>query len=84
MARINQRLAEDESLVGSLTRSIERYVAERESIEPLGSSVYPGGGPHKVKCLHAHVAHELITGDNPIGRIALDVLGWSDPSEPCA
>jgi hypothetical protein len=27
-----------------------------------------------VKCLHAHVAHELATGDDEIGRWALDRL----------
>ena len=33
-----------------------------------------GGTRVGVKCLHAHVAHELATGDDPVGRWALDQL----------
>ncbi|MEM6552508.1 MAG: DUF501 domain-containing protein [Planctomycetota bacterium] len=28
--------------------------------------------PHALKCLHAHVAHQLATGQNPIGRFIMD------------
>lgn len=36
-----------------------------------------GGMPSRVKCLHALVAHELATGKNPIGKIALEMLNIS-------
>ena len=36
-----------------------------------------------IKCLHAHVAHFLASGDNPIGRWALDAAGACRPELPC-
>ena len=49
----------------------------------LGGGPGAGGMPDRVKCLHVHVAHELATGDNPIGRIALErILPMACP-EPC-
>ncbi len=42
-----------------------------------------GGARAGVKCLHAHYAHEVATGSNPVGQL---VAGWIEPldcNEPC-
>jgi len=83
MADMNSRLASDPDLSALLQASVETYVEKREEIEPLGAKGYPGGGPGRVKCLHAHVAHHLMSGDNPVGEAALEHLGWRDPQVPC-
>ena len=54
-----------------------RYGAERDAaIAPDHSGPRPSGGVGGtrvgVKCLHAHVAHHLATGDDEIGRWTLE------------
>lgn len=83
MADINSRLVSDEVFRSDLKSSTERYLSARDAILVLEARDHPGGGPERVKCLHAHVAHQLISGDNPIGRYVMDVLKWSEPTEPC-
>ena len=57
----------------------ERYARERDAAIPAGH-VGPrptggvGGTRTGVKCLHAHVAHTLAGGDDPVGRWALDAI----------
>ncbi|MGH2768737.1 MAG: DUF501 domain-containing protein, partial [Actinomycetota bacterium] len=67
MSGFNRRLAENQQLRSSLVLSTQRYLARRDAIEPLGRPAHPGGGPDRVKCLHAHTAQHLVTGDNPVG-----------------
>lgn len=83
MAGLNERLKTDERMRADLARSTKNYVARRDSLGPLGQAGHPGGGPDHVKCLHAHTAHHLITGDNPVGRAVLAELGWREPARPC-
>ncbi len=83
MAELNRRLVEDPEFHAALRRSTEDLVARRNELDTLGPTVHPGGGPDRVKCLHAHVAHYLATGDNPAGAEALQQLGWQDPARPC-
>jgi hypothetical protein len=57
----------------------ERYAAERDAaIDPAHVGPRPSGGVGGtragVKCLHAHVAHALAGGDDPVGRWALGHL----------
>jgi hypothetical protein len=63
----------------------EAYLARRDAIEPLGTTVTAGGMPDRVKCLHVLVAHALAAGPgvNPLGDEALDRIGewWADG--PC-
>lgn len=52
------------------------YAAERDAlVDPQHTGPRPSGGVGGtrvgVKCLHAHVAHELATGSDPVGRWAL-------------
>lgn len=60
-----------------LAATHERYEAERTAAIPdehIGPRPYGGVGGTRigVKCLHAHVAHLLATGDDPVGQWALD------------
>jgi hypothetical protein len=82
IARINESLAGDPRLRAELEDSTKRMLAARDAIERLEDRGHPGGLEH-VKCLHAHAAHHLVTGDNPVGRAVLDELDWTDPTEPC-
>lgn len=63
----------DDEVIAAIHR---RYEAERDSAIPAGyTGPRPSGGVggtrRGVKCLHAHVAHELATGDDEIGRWTL-------------
>ncbi|MEU6999608.1 DUF501 domain-containing protein [Nonomuraea sp. NPDC046570] len=91
MREMQDRLAEDPELAAAYQAAHEDYVARRdkaaeeEGMAPLPRDMQSTGGmPHRVKCLHALVAHELaVPGSNPFGRQALDALGewWSEG--PC-
>lgn len=83
MAELNERLQRDSQLHREMARSTERYVQRRDEIDPLGPIGHPGGGPDRIKCLHAHVAHHLVTAENPAGQLALEQLEWTDPKSPC-
>lgn len=53
---------------------------------PLDKRGHPGGGGlpgGRIKCLHAHTGHHLISGDNPAGAQALAALHWVEPRTPC-
>ncbi|MGI8775735.1 MAG: DUF501 domain-containing protein [Actinomycetota bacterium] len=84
MAELNRRLAGDASLSARLTGSLERLQSRRDQhavIEDAGAP--PGGGPDKVKCLHAHVAQELAQPGNPVGALTLSGTGWPDCRQAC-
>lgn len=83
MAQMNDSLSSDPELREKLRSSTTSYIRARDSIDPLGASGHPGGGPERVKCLHAHTAHYLVTADNPVGEAVMRELDWSDPEAPC-
>ena len=84
MAGLNERLGSDAGLVARLGNDIDRYRARRDSHEVVeGGGGPPGGGPDRVKCLHAHVAHELPDPPNAAGGLALAATGYPDCREPC-
>jgi uncharacterized protein len=61
----------------------ERYAAERDATiaaDHQGPRPHGGVGGTRtgVKCLHAHVAHALAGGNDPVGRWALDRLSKID------
>jgi hypothetical protein len=85
MREMTGRLAEDPELAQAYQAAHESYLAERDSLESLGTQVSAGGMPGRVKCLHVHVAHALALGPgvNPFGDEVLDQLGdWWTPG-PC-
>jgi hypothetical protein len=90
MASFNERLAVEPDLARALQAGTASYIARREAAggsgAPLRSVGHPGGGGTpggRVKCLHAHTAHQLMSGDNPAGAAVLAELGWVEPTTPC-
>ena len=76
MRDMSERLQEDEELAAAYRRAHESYLAERDAIEPLGTTFTGGGMPDRVKCLHVVMAHSLAKGRgvNPFGDEALAIL----------
>lgn len=83
MSELNEHLSGDSEMRTQLAASIRRYVKRRDALERLAATGHPGGGPERVKCLHAHTAHQLVTEDNPVGKAVLQELSWTDPDQPC-
>jgi len=76
MREMTERLATDQELAQAYRRAHESYLAERDAIEPLGTTFSGGGMPDRVKCLHVVMAHSLAKGRgvNPFGDEALAIL----------
>ena len=84
MGPLNASLAQDEALRARLKGALTRLLARREKHAHLvDSGAPPGGGPDKVKCLHAHLAHELSDPPNPVGALTLSQVGWPDCRVTC-
>lgn len=84
MTSLNERLTAGSTLRQRLAAAIASYRAERDRLEPIDDrGSVPGGGPDRVKCVHAHLAHELAFGDGPVGSLAIADAGWPDCREPC-
>lgn len=84
MEKVNEGLTHDHGLRERLIAAIARLKARRDEHEVIeDSGAPPGGGPDKVKCLHSHVAQELVQRVNPIGASILAETGWPDCAEPC-
>jgi hypothetical protein len=84
MSDLNERLSRDGALRRRLTDAIESYRRSRDRhavIDDKGAP--PGGGPDRVKCLHAHVAHQIATRRNPVGALAITATEWPDCIAPC-
>lgn len=62
MRGMTERLATDERLAGNYREAHERYLAERNAIEDLGTDFSGGGMPERVKCLHVLMAYSLAEG----------------------
>ena len=80
MRRMTAALDEDADLAAAYRRAHESYLAERDAVEPLGTTFSGGGMPDRVKCLHVLMAHSLAKGRgvNPLGDQALAMLA-DDP-----
>ncbi len=76
MREMTERLKSDPDVAAEYRRAHEAYLAERDAIEPLGTTFSGGGMPDRVKCLHVLIAHSLAKGRgvNPFGDQALAVL----------
>ena len=73
------RRAEAEVDADALARAHQAYAAERNAhLDPSHPGPRPSGGVGGtrtgVKCLHAHFAHLLAGGDDPVGRWVQDRL----------
>jgi hypothetical protein len=76
MREMTERLGQDAALAEAYQRAHESYLAERDAIEPLGTTFSGGGMPDRVKCLHVLIAHSLAKGPgvNPLGDEAVALL----------
>ena len=76
MRAMSERLNAEPAVAAAYRRAHESYLAERDAIEPLGTTFSGGGMPDRVKCLHVLIAHSLAKGHgvNPFGDEALAVL----------
>lgn len=76
MADMAQRLHSDPDLAACYRAAHESFLADRDAIEPLGTTFSGGGMPERVKCLHVLIAHALAKGRgvNPFGDEALAIL----------
>ena len=85
MREMTERLATDPDLAARYQTAHDAYLARRDEIEPLGTSVTAGGMPTRVKCLHVLVAHSLAAGPgvNPFGDEALALIGDWSADGPC-
>lgn len=84
MAELSRRSGEDPQLRARMGRALARYRARRDAHEVIAEAgAPPGGGPERIKCLHAHVAHELADPPNPIGALTLAAGGWPDCRSAC-
>ena len=84
MNELNKVLTEKAELHDRLAESTDRLLTRRDRHAVIApSSAPPGGGPDKVKCLHAHLAHELSDPPNPVGALTLAQVGWPDCRVPC-
>ena len=81
MRTMTAALWDDPELAGAYRRAHESYLAERDAVEPLGTTFSGGGMPDRVKCLHVVMAHALAKGRgiNPLGDQALAMLA-SEPA----
>ena len=79
MEGLNARLDEDDAFRAAFDEAHAAYIAERDAHHRLEGAGGVGGGPlDRVKCLHAHLAHHLVRGKNPVGAIVADEIG-----QPC-
>jgi hypothetical protein len=83
MTEVTGSLRRDGELKGRLEDALARYKARRDALEVIEAGAPPGGGPERVKCLHAHLAHQLADPPNPVGALALAESGWPDCVVPC-
>jgi hypothetical protein len=76
MRDMTERLGIDADLAAAYRRAHDDYLAERDAIEPMGTTFTGGGMPDRVKCLHVLIAHSLAKGKglNPFGDEALAIL----------
>ena len=87
MAQMNARLAAEPELAARYLAAHQAYLAERNALHDLGTSVSAGGMPTRVKCLHVLVAHSLAVGAgvNPLGDEAVRLLAdYTRGGPPCA
>ena len=85
MREMTQRLSSDPDLAERYQAAHDDYLARRDALDPLGTTVSAGGMPTRVKCLHVLVAHALATGPgvNPLGDEALAMLPDWGAGGPC-
>lgn len=84
MRTVTSRMRRGTRARARLQEALERYVTRRDSHAQLkDAGAPPGGGPDRIKCLHAHLAQELADPPNPVGAETLARCGFPDCRAPC-
>jgi uncharacterized protein len=85
MREMTEQLRDDPDLAARYEAAYDDYLARRDAIDPLGTTVAAGGMPTRVKCLHVLVAHALAVGPgvNPFGDEVLAQLDDWGADGPC-
>jgi hypothetical protein len=84
MNGLNERLANDEGFRAAFEAANAEYVTRRDAIHRLEGAGAVGGGPvDRVKCLHAHLAHDLVCDCNPVGAWVRERIGDVFREPPC-
>ena len=84
MIEVNERLAADPGFAARLAEAERDYVARRDHLHHLEDAGGVGGSrSDRVKCLHAHYAHHLARGGNPVGEWVAERIGDVLRPPPC-
>ena len=59
---------------------LEKCENKKNLIDPTGGV---GGAKESIKCLHSHLADELATNKNIIGKIVVEAVGGFNCEDPC-
>jgi hypothetical protein len=79
MQELNDRLLTDEHFRGAFDAANFDYIVRRDAHHVLPGTGGVGGGPlDRIKCLHAHLAHHLVCGCNPVGAWVMENI-----EDPC-
>lgn len=85
--RMESKADADPGFAAALERAHVEYSAERDSFLSGGEGPRPtggvGGAARGVKCLHAHYAHHIAGGDNPVGELVASWIGPLDCEVRC-
>jgi uncharacterized protein len=84
MVGLNQRLVDDPAFAAAYHEADARYRRFRAELgDPLPGDPGVGGMPGYIKCLHAHAAHHLATGDNVVGAWTVERTTPAPCDGPC-
>ncbi|MCP4500642.1 MAG: DUF501 domain-containing protein [Deltaproteobacteria bacterium] len=82
-----ERKRKDADFQDALDKAHVSYAAERDQSVDENATYLPkggvGGAREGIKCLHAHLAHHLGGGENPIGKDVQEQIGELDCEVPC-
>jgi len=74
IAEIGKRLLREPACLERLAEAAREYALERDGGKPRLGGVAGSGRAEGIKCLHAHLAHYLARGTNPVGRMVHEKL----------
>ncbi len=84
MRELSDRLASDAEFREAFDAATAEYISRRDAHHRLEGAGGVGGGPSdRVKCLHAHLAHHLVCGCNPVGEWVMGQIGDVLRPPPC-
>ncbi len=84
MTDLSALLRDGSDMGERMSGALRRYRGARDAHEVVSDAgSQPGGDADRVKCLHAHLAHELADPPNPVGAVTLARAGWPDCRSRC-